>query len=341
VGVLPKQVEPVEVSKVLTSLRVIGSQADKRRRFDDIARGGRETDAARLEGLDQDLRELISDLFDQQRAVLRRDLLDSYETIASRVATEIRDVEEPDSLPADDPGQSVPRSWKVSAAILAVAVMIFASLFIQRVQSWRQLSAQNAELMQTLEQQQAAQVSGALQVQQQFDTYEKSIGDTYLTALDAIEWGVNQTSRYAFDEIPLGDSKLRQFENMLAILMNMKFVGQVRVEVHTGDYCMVAASADSWVPAQREMSIESCDRIGFEQAEAIERGLRQSVSFANFLNVAEERTGGRIRFDIASLGNLQPDSNYPSARTGLTAGLWNEIAARNSRVVISLFPDNL
>ncbi len=90
VGVLPKQVEPVEVSKVLESLRVIGDETERRAGRD--ASEGIETtgDYPALERLDQDLRELIQDLFDQQRAVLRRDLLDSYETIAARVADEIR-----------------------------------------------------------------------------------------------------------------------------------------------------------------------------------------------------------------------------------------------------------
>ena len=338
VGVLPKQVEPVEVSKVLESLRVIGGDAESRGAAgtaDEI-----DNDTHNLENLDQDLRELISDLFDQQRAVLRRDLLDSYETIASRVATEIRDAEEPALPPDDDVDPDKPRTLQIFAGILAVAVLIFASLYIQREQSWRQLSAQNTELLRSLEQQQAAQISGAQQVQQQFENYERSIGDTFLTALDAIEWGINQNSRYAFDDVPLGASKLQQFQNLLAILTNMGFVGQVQVEVHTGDYCMVAANADSWVPAPAETVVEDCDRIGFGLADSIEMGLRQSVSFANFINVASERTGGRIRFDIASLGNMQPDVSYPDVRPGLSAGFWNDIAARNNRVVVSLLPDN-
>jgi CheY-like chemotaxis protein len=340
VGVLPKQVEPVEVSKVLESLRVIGGDAEEMSGAGAKTADEIDNDTHNLENLDQNLRELISDLFDQQRAVLRRDLLDSYETIASRVATEIRDTEEPALAPDEDAGPNRGRTLQIFAGILAVAVLIFASLYIQREQSWRQLSAQNTQLLRSLEQQQTAQVSGAQQVQQQFENYERSLGDTFLTALDAIEWGMNQNAQYAFDDVPLGAGKLQQFENLLAILTTMDFVGQVQVEVHTGDYCMVAADADRWIPAPGDSGVENCDRIGFGLADSMEMGLRQSVSFANFINVANERTGGRIRFDIASLGNMQPDVSYPSSRSGLTAGFWNEIAARNNRVVVSLFPDN-
>lgn len=339
VGVLPKQVEPVEVSKVLQSLRVIGGDVGSRE--DDQKTEAGDSLSGQFESLDKDLRDLISDLFDQQRAVLRRDLLDSYEAIASRVANEIRDVEEPELLPPEKEKPESQRTLRIFAAILAIAVLVFASLFFQREQSYRQLNAQNVELLRSLEQQQTAQVSGALQVQEQLDSYERSIGDAYLTSLDAVEWGINHNSSYAFSEIPLSDSKLRQFEALLTILGNMDFAGQVRVEVHTGDYCMVSASAESWALAPADTRVESCDRIGFELSEAIERGLRQSVSFANFINVVDERSGGSVHFDIVSLGNLQPDVAYPAVRAGLSAGVWNEIAAQNNKVVVALFPHNL
>jgi len=79
VGVLPKQVEPVEVSKVLESLRVIGVETDLAQvdEPDPADTGSWQPD---LEKLDQDLRVLIQDLFDQQRAVLRRDMLGSGRT---------------------------------------------------------------------------------------------------------------------------------------------------------------------------------------------------------------------------------------------------------------------
>ena len=68
VGVLPKQVEPVEVSKVLESLRVIGDEAERRAGRDESDAIESSGDYPALERLDQNLRELIQDLFDQQRA---------------------------------------------------------------------------------------------------------------------------------------------------------------------------------------------------------------------------------------------------------------------------------
>ena len=69
VGVLPKQVEPVEVSKVLQSLRVIGSGASGARKGDvDDGESGHSQPS--LERQDQNLRIMIQDLFDQQRVIV-------------------------------------------------------------------------------------------------------------------------------------------------------------------------------------------------------------------------------------------------------------------------------
>ncbi|MDH3632720.1 MAG: response regulator, partial [Gammaproteobacteria bacterium] len=79
VGVLPKEVAPVEVSKVLKSLHIIGDE--KQEQSGEQAPASNETSGefAALEAADQNLRILIQDLFEQQRAIIHRDILDSYE----------------------------------------------------------------------------------------------------------------------------------------------------------------------------------------------------------------------------------------------------------------------
>ena len=121
VGVLPKKVAPVEVSKVLQSLHIIG--AEKQEQSGEQAPPTNETSGefAALEPLNQDLRTLIQDLFEQQRAVIRRDLLDNYEAIATRFADEIRPppAEEPDELPLPDERGS---SGFMRAAVVVLVV---------------------------------------------------------------------------------------------------------------------------------------------------------------------------------------------------------------------------
>lgn len=339
VGVLPKQVEPVEVSKVLESLRVIGSETNRVQQ-DETDTAETSGDYPNLEKFDQDLRILIEDLFDQQRAILRRDLRDSYEAIASRVADEIR-TPEVEEITTDEPApdNGVPARLQVAIAALVVIAMIFAWLYAQREQSLIALQQQNVSLQRALEEQLEIEASGTMRLQQQLSDYQQSMGSAFLLTLQALEWGVNQSSRYEFDELPLGDSRLVLYRELSDQLLRMAFSGVVRIETHVGNFCMIDAGADGFQLADPPMPAQQCNRLGFELGEAYELGLRQSVAFANFVNTTNDRSGGRIRYEIVSLGSSDPLLDYPATTAGLAAGAWNEIASSNNRVEVSLLAD--
>lgn len=340
VGVLPKQVEPVEVSKVLKSLRVIGSNVERRVQKDNVEASSASGEFPNLERLDQDLRTLIQDLFEQQRAVLRRDLLDSYETIATRVADEIR-APEPEVIEAEpvDRDDNVPPRLQIAVAILSLAALIFAGLYWQRERSWQNLQQQNTTLQQMYAEQQALGDEDKLQVQQQIRDYQRSLGTAYTVTVNTIEWAANQSSAYDFDELPLDDFRLSVLEELSDRLSAIDFSGLVRIETYVGDFCMSSAGADGYRLTDAELTTLQCDRVGFAQGEAFELGLRQSVAFANFIKLADTGPATRIRFDIISLGNSDPLLEYPDASSGVSAAVWNEIAAHNNRVEISIFAD--
>lgn len=340
VGVLPKQVKPVEVSKVLKSLRVIGSNVERRVQKDNVEASSASGEFPNLERLDQDLRTLIQDLFEQQRAVLRRDLLDSYETIATRVADEIR-APEPEVIEAEpvDRDDNVPPRLQIAVAILSLAALIFAGLYWQRERSWQNLQQQNTTLQQMYAEQQALGDEDKLQVQQQIRDYQQSLGTAYTVTVNTIEWAANQSSAYDFDELPLDDFRLSVLEELSDRLSAIDFSGLVRIETYVGDFCMSSAGADGYRLTDAELTTLQCDRVGFAQGEAFELGLRQSVAFANFIKLADTGPATRIRFDIISLGNSDPLLEYPDASSGVSAAVWNEIAAHNNRVEISIFAD--
>lgn len=337
VGVLPKRVEPVEVSKVLASLRVIGDEADRR----GLREKGADTESSghypALEKFDQDLRELIQDLFDQQRAVLRRDLLDSYEAIASRVVDEIRTPDAP-SEANDAAGlpERLPGRFVATVATLLVVITVIGWLYWQRELSWRQVQQQNISLLNALTQQQSIEADGAIDAQQRLNAYQQSLSSAFSTAVAAVEWGVNQSGRYSFGEVPLGDSRLQQLEGLVEHLLDMGFLGRISIETHVGDFCMVGGGSDGYDLAPPGFAVGQCELIGFDSAVAYEMGLRQSVAFANFVSTVKEETGGAIQISIVSRGNSEPQIAYPTATPGLTAEFWNELAAENNRVEISI-----
>jgi CheY-like chemotaxis protein len=339
VGVLPKQVEPVEVSKVLESLRVIGDEADRREGREDTADLATTAEYPVLEKIDQDLRELIQDLFDQQRAVLRRDLLDSYEAIAARVADEIRSPDDHESV-GEQVAQTdrIPGRFVAVISVMVVVIFVFGWLYLQREKSWQDVQQQNVNLLNALAQQQSIEAEGAMEAEQRLAQYQQSLNSAFSTALAAVEWGVNQSGRYAFDEIPLGDTRLSLLEGLVQHLIDMGFSGGILLETHVGNFCMVGGGTAGFDLAPPILIAEQCEQIGFESTAAYEMGLQQSVAFANFVNTVAEESAGTIQVNIISRGNSEPLIAYPIATPGITAGFWNEIAAQNNRVEISIDP---
>ena len=329
VGVLPKQVEPVEVSKVLESLRVIGDEAERIERREEAIDAASSGDYPALEKFDQDLRELIKDLFDQQRAILRRDLLDSYEAIAARVADEIRapGASEEPGVSADPPEQ-LPGRFIAVVSVLIVVIIVFGWLYWQREQSWQEVQQQNVNLLNALAQQQSIEAGGAIETEQRRPEVS--------TAIAAVEWSVNQSRAYSFGEIPLGDARLSLLEGLVQHLLDMGFSGRIVVETHVGNFCMVGGGSDGYDLAPSNRTVEHCQQIGFESIAAYEMGLQQSVGFANFANTVSAETGGSIQLSIFSRGNDEPLIPYPIVTPGITADFWNEIAAQNNRVEISI-----
>ena len=340
VGVLPKEVEPVELSKVLESLRVIGEDAERREHYEEDDDKYVSGEYPSLEKFDQDLGVLIQELFDQQRAILRRDLRDSHATIAARVADEIKSPETSGSTFTERwLGQHRPTSSQVVVVLAAAVAFLFAWLYWQADRSERQIERQKIALQRALDKQQVVGKQDTLQVQQQVAEYQQALVATRAVALSTIEWAANQSSQYGFDEFPLGDFRLSIVSELANRLEELDFSGLVRIESHVGNYCMASSSADGYTLADADLPAFQCDRIGFEPDVAYNYGLRQSVAFANFLDLADERDGGKIRYEIISLGNSMPLLDYPASTTGISASVWNEIASNNNRVNISIYPD--
>jgi len=321
-------------------LRGIGEDAERREHYDEAEDKFISGTYPSLEKFDQDLGVLIQELFDQQRAILRRDLRDSQAAIAARVADQIKS-------PDDDDNSIGPRWFHlyrpavshVVIAATAILAIIFAWLYWQTEQRGREMQLQNVKLRRALDEQQSVGTQGARQIRQELADNQQDLESARAAALSAVEWGANQSSQYSFDELPLGDYRASVVAELANHLATLNFTGLVRVESHVGNFCMSASGADGYALAAADAPAIQCDRIGFDPVVAHDLGMRQSVAFANFIDLAGERDGGRIRYEVISLGNSSPLLEYPAATTGISASAWNATAASNNRVDISVYPD--
>lgn len=339
VGVLPKQIEPVEVSRVLRSLRLIPGVSEDTLPANDA--DVTITDTQQVEQLvagDAELRELIRSMFEQQRSVLRRDLLDSYEAIAARVAEEIS----PESDAETDVERLSPRlHGLVTTALvfLGLTAIVFAALYWRAEGRWQQERAARAELSARLLENQSLTADGTLAMQANLSESQSRVDAVYQESLDLIQWAFNQGGAYPWGQAPLSDALTAQLEQLTARLQSIGFSGTLLIETHVGDYCVAADSSGNAILPMATAPITECAQIGQSAAAAEQSGQEQSVAFANLVETIGQRTDGSISIALSTLGNTDPAVTYPPLSESLTAGEWNAQARKNNRVVISLLPD--
>ncbi|MEO1204190.1 MAG: response regulator, partial [Pseudomonadota bacterium] len=229
VGVLPKQVEPVEVSRMLTSLRLIPGLAsangdELRDALADVESSG----ITRIDEIDHNLRDLIQDLFEQQRAILRRDMLDSYETIAARVAEEISPAGD-DAGVEEGPAAPARLSGAATAALLLLGAVaaLFAFLYWQAESRWLNERDARAALADSLRSEQAFSADGTVELQRSLTESQLRLEAVYGDAIAAIEWAFNLDATYPWDSVPLDDALAERISQLIARLESIDFAGLV------------------------------------------------------------------------------------------------------------------
>lgn len=311
-GVLPKQVEPVEVTKVLRALRLLPEREDESA-----------SDAVVVPEIESDrVSELLADLFRQQRSMLRDEIRKGYERLSE---SSVQTGEHPVVAPPTRVRSSV---FTVGTLALVLGVVVFAYLYFETTVL---LDAANDRLRLLVESQQ--QEFGARSVVTPGDDGGASVGDI----IEILEWGINQGGSYSFGESALDAGRAQQLAVMADRLGNAGFAGVIAVDVHLGRYCMNLGEDGVLALAPAEQPLESCQQIGWPEPDAVLLGEQQTLPFANMLASASRNED--IRFQISSSGSSEPRVGYPVFTQGLTAGAWNELAARNHRVEVRILSD--
>ncbi|MGI9260329.1 MAG: response regulator, partial [Gammaproteobacteria bacterium] len=324
IGVLPKQVRPVEVTKVLDALHLTNTDSDESEsgpepesKLEDAA-----ADAAAA-AEDSRINELLEDLFREQRAIIRDDIRRGYEQVAESTTT-LRQLEvEPRSRDAQA-GLLV-----IGLAILAATTTIFGYLYFDSMALLERANERIGLLVEGLQTDAASLEAGAAaETAGAFDNAE-------IAAI--LEWGVNQAQRYPFGEMALDASRAALLTELGQRLRSFGISATIAIDVHVGNFCMNGGEGGVFELAPPGSTVESCQQLGWPEAEALAFGAQQTLPFANA--IALESRDGEIRFAISSQGSTQPRDTYPTFTLGISAGEWNAIAAANHRVEIRVLPN--
>src|SRR5271156_1943373 len=358
-GVLPKQVRPVDVSKVLYELHLLPD----RREGDEPAlvpveigpAGQVERPPAAAPSSDVGRR--IEAAIKQQSVDLRRFIIASLDGLASRLeADQLRPV--PSSGPPPEPpppARAVQPAGAWAVAVLALCLLggVGALLWLSHADLMRTrqelaaLRSSDADLKQasdqmaaTLKELAAAVAAGAAAAPK---TAAAAVDGAAADGAAAAEAGATDSAVRAdgaaragaaggpprsevgpSGELPFDPSRVDVLRDLLGKLEAEGFRGVVKVTSSAGIFCLTGNAADGFAPAAASLPVNKCDLVGNPFEDSLSGQQRQSLSFANLVAGVRQRTAGAI--NVVTENAPHAPVAYPPHSDALTAGEWNRAA---------------
>jgi CheY-like chemotaxis protein len=362
-GVLPKQVRPVDVSKVLYELHLLPERRDMTEaallpvELEGSLAVDKVPAAAAAAAYDPvvprvDWGRRIEAAVKDQAVDMRRFIVASLDSFASRIVSDVRDVRDVrDVLPSPPPIQSAPMAapatqpewprWAAPAAVCAIAVLFLILWALARddlAKSRAQiasLTSANAELNRA-----RSDLTSTVKDLTAALAASPSTGAAPGATVFAASPGTSasRTETVPYGELPFDRGRLDALRDLLARLEGQGFHGVVRITSYAGLFCLTGNPTDGFTPASAGMPAGKCDVIGNPFEEALTGQQRQSLAFANLVAGVRQRTQGQIAVSLASAGSTRPIAPYPARSETLTAGDWNRAAAANNRVEFAAEP---
>jgi len=373
VGVLPKTVRPVDVSRVLYQLHLLPDRRQSRSALFDPTQagpaqspvapappagatesaagpqpaqvpaapaGGWPLPAAALSELQGSLRQSMQQLVRDQLTEHRRFMLATFEAFARRMTGEFKEAlakaQPPSAEPA--PVEPPPVAWWPMALTALLAVVPSAILGVLYWQSTERNAALAAELAESKAQVAAQAARLEMPARSALPATEPARAARAEQATNPVAAPEPLAVEYVpYGETPLASARLERLRGLVATLEAQQFQGRILVESFAGDFCLASNSGEGFALADPAMPAGDCDVVGNPFDDSLSPAQRQSVAFANFVASLRQRTGGRIVVEPVSAGRRGVEA-YPAQGGRSTAGDWNAVAARNNRVVFRLAP---
>jgi CheY-like chemotaxis protein len=314
-GVLPKELKPIEVNRVLKALHLVPGD-----RVEDREPSSASVD--RAEG--RRFADLLEELFQQQRSVLREEIREGYERALASTQTQFQ----PIVVPQPEPVRRSSRPAAIAAVVLGALAAIFGYLYFSTTRLLQETAQQSSNLIASTAQftDASVQALGA----------RAPVADSGKLA-ELFEWALNENPTYGFDEIALSEPRAEKLQRAIDFADGTGLRGRLSLRVHVGRFCMNYGPSGAAELAPPTARVTECEQLGWLPSEAFALGRRQTLGFASIVSAAQSGTG--IRVETASSSADDPIVPYPAVTESLTAGEWNAVAARNHRIDIRFVPE--
>jgi len=353
VGVLPKQIKPVQVSETLKSLNLLPPEREEPDVVADALPPPADATQAEVAQTLADVEHMMEpadwgelhrwfeQMLQHHGHTLRADIESSVARLLKQNAEVLEQTGE-HRVPGFFARELGALRRLNATTLLVAALSLFAALFfwmyVGMQRDWRAVYEQNVELLGAL-QAQSERADGAGVGAGQTRGRSQADSDRIGRLLEELEWSANQFGSYGATEIPLGDLRLDLVEGLVRQLRLVGFSGEIQIDSHVGDFCYVTGADGELRFAPAEMPVDECDRVGLSSEDALELSAKQSVAFANYLAAFEQQGDNEIRIGVNALGNTSPLYSYPAKSPDNLAGDWNRAAQQNNRVQVRLVAD--
>jgi CheY-like chemotaxis protein len=334
-GVLPKQIKPADVSKVLYQLHLVADRRSPAQlSFTPLdVRGEGAGSEAGAGGVPS--KALTEGALREHFAELRRALVAGIDTQTDRITAEVRALLL-EALPPPPPGAAprraaAPWAWIVACAALAIAlasttlwwrsVKLLEGLQVEVTQLTAHQAAQPVAAAAPPAREPAPRAAGASQSSTAAPATAPT--DTKPTIVP-VPYGTEA----------LGGARLEVIRQLLYRLARQKVVGVADIRTFPGRFCLVGSALEGYSLAPEETPFSRCDAVGNPSDETLSPAQRTPLALANLIGDIRSTTHGTLDVQVSAGDPANVLSAYPAAASDLTAGEWNRAASANNRVEI-------
>ena len=332
VGVLPKQIKPTDVSKVLYQLHLV---PDRRTSEQSSFTAMTPRAEAPAEHGAPAPRVLTESTLRERFAELRRALVAGVDTQTDRITAEVRALllealpPPPPLSPAEPPPYRAATAWPWILASVALAVALSCgALWWRSVQLLGQLEVEVSQLRA----QQTAPAFGA-----PVASPAAAAGELEASASTPPAAGGHEIKPIVvpvpYGAEPLGGPRMDIIRQHLDRLVRQKVTGIAEITTFAGRFCLLGNALEGYSPAPEETLVSRCDLVGNPSEDAF-TSPRTPLALANLIAEIRSTTRGALAVQVAAGDPNNVLVPYPTASTYLNAGEWNRTAIANNRLEI-------